>query len=133
MCLLRLKNQLITTSHQAKFCYLDLNNLMRSAVIDIDDKLFWKALYIPLRDVFPMLWAICFSDSNTPAMDKIYYLSHQASVAIEKAGNALNNETISVTLETDNELKVEVNEVFGERNNERYASTKLSWYCLLHT
>ena len=48
-------------------------------------------------------------------MDKIYYLSHRSSVAIKKSGNNLNGETLFCTLEPDNELEAEADEVFGEK------------------
>ena len=88
--LLCLKNPLLATIPQAKFFYLDLNNRVRLAVMDIGDTLFWKALYNLLRVFFPMLWSLHYCDSNTPTMDKIYYMLHRASIAIEKLGNNLN-------------------------------------------
>ena len=126
MRLLRLKGPLLATIHQAKFRDLDLNNRVRSAVMDIEDKLFWKALYILLRAVFPMLRALRYCDSNTPAMDKIFYLSHRATESIMKSGNDLNDETLFGTLGSDDELEAEADEVFGEKKDERWACMKLS-------
>ena len=133
VCLLHPKNLLLATIHQAKFRDLDLNNRARSAIMDIKDKLFWKAMYILIHAVFHKLWALRYCNSNNPAMDKIYYLLHQASVAVGKSGNNLNDETLVDTLESDKDLKAEVTKVFGENKDEMYASMKLSWYCLLRT
>ena len=78
-----------------------------------------------------MLRALCYCDSNSPAMDQIFYFSHRATVSIMKSGNKLNNDTLLGTLGSDNELKAKVDEVFGGGKDRRCACIKLLWYCLL--
>ncbi len=51
---------------------------MAAAVIDIEDEVFWNAIYCPLCDVFPALKALRYCDSNILAMDKICFLMKQA-------------------------------------------------------
>jgi hypothetical protein len=64
---------------------LTLNPSAKAAVHDIEDEKFWKCLYVLLRAVFPALRALRYCDSNTPVMDKLFFLSHRASEAIKKS------------------------------------------------
>jgi hypothetical protein len=85
MRLLRLKQPLKATIHQQQFRDLTLNVSAKAALHDIQDNKFWKCLYVLLRAVFPALWALRYCDSNTPVMDKIYFLSHRTTAAIQKS------------------------------------------------
>ena len=58
---------------------------VRAAVRDITNEMFWKRICIVLRAVFPALRLLRYCDKSTPAMDKIYYLSHRTTVALEKS------------------------------------------------
>jgi hypothetical protein len=84
MRLLHLKQPLEATIHQQQFRDLTLNVSAKAALHDIQDNKFWKCLYVLLRAVFPALWALRYCDSNTPVMDKIYFLSHRTTAAIQK-------------------------------------------------
>jgi hypothetical protein len=52
---------------------------------DITNEMFWKRIYIVLRAVFPALRLLRYCDKSTPAMDKIYYLSHRTTIELEKS------------------------------------------------
>ena len=110
---LRCQAPLLATIHQAKFSELLLNDRVRSAVIDIEDKTFWKAIYALLRAVFPALRALRYRDGNTPAMDKIYHLSHRTSIAIEKSCENFNDIDLFGPIEgNSDDLAIEEDEVF---------------------
>ncbi len=94
ICLIRLQQSLKTTIHQQKILDLALTNSVKGAVHDIKEDNFWKCMYILLRAVFPALRALRYCDSNTPCMDKLYYLSHRTTVAIEKSQDDLNDESL---------------------------------------
>ena len=77
----RLEGALLATVHDSHFANLDIiktNNRVMLAVHDVKSKSFWRAVYILLRCVFPALRLIRYSDSNIPAMGKLYYLSHRS-------------------------------------------------------
>ena len=82
---LRLRQPLTATIHQQKFVDLILNKSAKAAVSDIKDDKFWKCIYMLLRAVFPALRLLHYCDKNKPAMDKIFFLSHSATVALEKS------------------------------------------------
>ena len=72
---LRLEGALLGTVHDPHFAKLDIvktNNRVMLAVHDVKSKSFWRAVYILLRCVFPALRLLQYSDSNIPAMDKLY-------------------------------------------------------------
>ncbi len=87
------------------------------AVQDINDDNFWKCMYILLRGVFPALSALRYCDSNTPCMDKIYYVSPRTMVAIENLQDDLNNERLFGSLNTNRNLIEEGNIVLGSNIN----------------
>jgi hypothetical protein len=74
-------------------------------------------MYILLCVVFPALRALRFCDSNTPCMDKLYYLSHMTTVSIEKSQDDLNDESLFGSLKTDRNLIEEGNIVLGSNLN----------------
>jgi hypothetical protein len=74
-------------------------------------------MYIPLCAVFPGLKALQYWDSNTPCMDKIYYLSHRTTVAIEKLQDDLNDESLFGSLNTDRNLLDKGNIALGSNLN----------------
>ncbi len=63
------------------------------AIQDIEDEVFWKAIYILLRTVFPALKALRYCDSNIPTMDKLFHLVKRAEDAILSSTNDLDDET----------------------------------------
>ena len=83
--LLHLKQALLATIHLQQFIQLDAAKKphVKAAMQDINDIKFWKAMYILLRSVFPALRALRYCDAGTPVMDKIYYLSHRTTLAIQ--------------------------------------------------
>jgi hypothetical protein len=102
--LIRLQQPLKATIHQHNFLDLALTNSAKGTVHDIKDNNFWKCMYILLRAVFPALRALRYCDSNTPCMDKLYYLSHRTTVAIEKSQDDLNDKSLFGSLKTDRNL-----------------------------
>jgi hypothetical protein len=100
--LICLQQPLKATIHQQKFLDLALTN--SAAVHDIKDNNFWKCMYILLCAVFPVLRVLWCCDSNTPCMDKLSYLSHRTTVAIEKSQDDLNDESLFGSLNTDQNL-----------------------------
>ena len=115
--LLRLRRPLLATIHEAKFTSLDLNDQCRSAVIDIEDKTFWKALYTLLRALYPSIRALRYCDSNKPAMDKIAFLVERTTQAITRSCSLLDDRILFRDIgETDSNLQFEENDVFGNGN-----------------
>jgi hypothetical protein len=90
---LRLRQALLSTIHEQKF--LELESMKKQsvwiAIQDIEDKKFWKCLYILLHSVFPALRALHFCNASRPVMDKIFFLSHRTTQAIERSQEFLNN------------------------------------------
>ena len=112
--LLRLWLPLLATIHEAKFSTLDLNEQVRSAVLDVEDKNFWKALYTLLRALYPAIQALRCCDTNKPSMDKIYYLSHRTSEAIRCFCDLLDDVILFGEIDdTDSSLQFEEDEVYG--------------------
>lgn len=81
---LRLKTVLRSTIHQPKFIVLEKNECIRAAIFDISDDVFFKALYVLLRAVYPALLVLRVCDSNKPFMDQVYYLVHLSTEAMKK-------------------------------------------------
>ena len=114
MRLLRQKDVLRSTIHTQKFLDLPKNETMRQAVIDITSDIFFKALFVLLRAVFPALRALRFTDSNIPMMDKIYYFTLRTQFALEKSVSDLNNEDMfGKFVGGDDTLETEIGEVWG--------------------
>ncbi len=61
---------------------------------DIEDDVFWRAIFCLLKAIFPAPKALQFCDSNHPAMDKIYFLLHQADCALKKSSSMLDDECL---------------------------------------
>ena len=111
--LLCLEQPLKAMIHQQKFVDLHLNESAWMAVHDIKEAKFWKCLYIILRCVFPALKALCYCDANKPSMDKIFFLSHRTTVAIEQSMDALNDDELFGDLSTDRNLMEDGNNMLG--------------------
>ena len=62
-----------------------------------------------------MLW---YSDSNIPAMDKLYYLSYRVTLALETSTEDLNDNDLFLSLEDDGGVAFEIEQVFGSDENE---------------
>jgi hypothetical protein len=112
--LLRLWQPLAATIHQQKFVDLNLNNSVRAAVHDIKDNKFWKCVYLLLHAVFPALRLLCYCNESKLAMDKIFFLSHRTTLALEKLEEFLNNRNLFGSLRSDSNLTQEGNIVLGE-------------------
>jgi hypothetical protein len=82
------------TVNQQKIVDLSLNETVTAAVHDIMDDKFWKCINIVLCAVYPALCLLCYCDKSTPAMDKIFFLSHQMTIALQKLEEFLNNESL---------------------------------------
>ena len=74
------------------------------AVQDIENKDFWKCLYIILRAVFPAVRLLRYCDKSKPAMDKIYYLSYRTTQALEQSESVLNDEALFGQITSDRYL-----------------------------
>jgi hypothetical protein len=111
---LRLWQPLVATIHQQRFVDLNLNKSVRAAVHDIKDNKFWKCVYLLVRAVFPALRLLCYCNKSKPAMDKIFFLSHRTTLALEKSEEFLNNRSIFGSLRSDSNLTKEGNVVLGE-------------------
>ncbi len=95
------------------------------AVEDIEDDVFWRAIFCLLRAVFPALKALQFCNSNHPAMDKIYILVHCADCALKKSSSILDDECLfgSTSRSALTGCDEELDEVFGE-TNESYSDER---------
>ncbi len=114
MRLLRLKQPLTATIHQQKIVDLNLNDSVRSAVQDIKDDKFWKCIYLLLCAVFPALRLLRYCDKSKPAMDKIFFLSHRTTLALNKLEEFLNDRHLFGSLRSDSNLNQEGNIVLGD-------------------
>ena len=112
---LRLRQALLSTIHQQKFLELESvkKQSVRHAIRDIEDKKFWKCLYILLHCVFPALRALRFCDASRPVMDKIFFLSHRTTEAIIRSQEVLNDPNLFGALKMDRNLQTEGNVILG--------------------
>ncbi len=67
------------------------NSRVALSIQDIEEEKFWKAIYCLLRAVSLALKALCYCDTNYPAMDKIHYLVHRANDVILKSALDFDN------------------------------------------
>jgi hypothetical protein len=74
-------------------------------------------MYILLCAVFPALRALRYCDSNMPSMEKIYYLSHRTTEAIENSQDDFNDERLFGSLNNDRNFFEEGNIVLGSNLN----------------
>ena len=108
---LRLEGALLATVHDphfAKLYIIKTNNRVMLVVHDVKSKSFWRAVYILLWCVFPALRLIRCSNSNIPTMDKLYYLSHRFTVALETSTEDLNDNDLFLALEDDGGVAFEI-------------------------
>ncbi|EJK71400.1 hypothetical protein THAOC_07167, partial [Thalassiosira oceanica] len=76
---LRLKHALEATVHSAQWRALKgVQPVVHRAAEDVKAPLFWKRVFVLLKAVFPLLKLLRLTDSNKPAMDKLYFLLHKA-------------------------------------------------------
>ena len=61
---------------------------------------------------------IRYSDSNNSAMEKLYYLSHRVTVALETPTEDLNDNDFFLDLEDVGGVAFEIEQMFGFDNNE---------------
>ncbi len=118
---LRQKPALKATIHSPMFSNLSKNDRVAAAVRDVEDDVFWKAIYCLLRAVFPALKALRYCDSNIPAMDKIYFLVKRADEALLNSQKLLDDEDLFGSMRgvTLSDCELELDEVFGDSNTER--------------
>ena len=83
---------------------MTVNETVAMAVQDIENPDFWKYLYIILCAVFPALRLLCYCDKSKPAMDKIYYLSHRTTQALQQSESLLNDEALFGQITSDRHL-----------------------------
>ncbi len=112
--LLCLRQPLEATIYQQRFVDLNLNNSVRAAAHDIKEDKFWKCIYLLVHAVFPALRLLCYCNKSKPAMDKMFFLSHMTTLALEKLEEFLNNRNLFGSLRSDSNLTKEGNIVLGE-------------------
>jgi hypothetical protein len=112
--LLRLRQPLAATIHQQRFVDLNLNNSVRAAVHDIKDDKFWKWVYLLVRAVFPALRLLCYCNKSKLVMDKMFFLSHRTTLALEKSEEFLNDRNLFGSFRSDSNLTKEGNIVLGD-------------------
>jgi len=120
--LFRLRPALRATIHQAQFVGLSLNEQCRLAVQDIENPTFWKALYVLLRGVFPHLRFLRFCDSNTPVMDKLYFLCHRATESLQKSFQEEDDDTLFLEFGDNEGVEFELAEIFEASEGSNNAS-----------
>jgi len=118
ICLLRLKDAFLATTHQAEFCELSLNHTASAETKDIKDKTFWQALCVLSHAVYPAIRVLRYCDSNTPAMDKVFMLSNRCLQAITKSTGDLNDTNVFPMCTDVEGLGVEEVQAFGEKEEE---------------
>ena len=94
MRLVCLQDSLLATIHQSIFSNLNLNDRVRSAIMDIENKTFWKAIYILLRSVYLAIRDLRYCDSNMPTMDNIFHLYNRITLAIQSSCDILNDDDL---------------------------------------
>ena len=116
--MLRQKLVLLATIHCAEFRALPLKPRMKLAAKDAMENDYYSAMFTLLRAVFAALRALRYADSNTPAMDKIYFFAHRTTLAIQKSAELLNDTDLFGEMGPVEELDFEdeVEQVFGEDN-----------------
>ena len=93
---------------------------------DVEDTIYWKAMFALLRAVFSALYLLRLCDKNTPVMDMIYFLVYRTSCAIEKSVDILNDEKLFSTAGNDGQdLAEEVSEVFGDEEDANEEDAKV--------
>ncbi len=95
------------TIHHPNFTELTLNDRVRAAVMDIENPVFWKALFALTRAVFPALRTLRYADASVPSMDKLFFLSHRTTLAIEASMDILNDTSLFGSLDGDADLALE--------------------------
>ena len=116
-----MKPSLKATIHNPSFAGLSKNDRVAACIQDIEDEVFWKAIYCLLRAVFPALKALWYCESNIPGIDKIYFLVKQADEALQASQILLDDHDLfgSMRGSSVQECMEEYDEVFGETNTER--------------
>ena len=61
------------------------------ATTDADSNIYWRQLYVILRNTFSALLALQLSDFKKATMDKLYYYVYKANLVIEKNSENINN------------------------------------------
>ncbi len=112
--LLCLRQPLAATIHQQRFVGLNLNDSVRAAVYDIKDNKFWKCIYLLVRAVFPALRLLCYCNKSKLEMEKMFFLSHRTTLALEKSEEFLNDKNLFGSLRSDSNLTKEGNIILGE-------------------
>jgi hypothetical protein len=59
----------------------------------------------------------CYGNKSKLVMDKIFFLSHRTTLALEKSEEFLNNRKLFGSLKSDSNLTQEDNTVLGKRGN----------------
>jgi hypothetical protein len=97
------------------------NNTVAGAIHDIECKEYWASMYILLSALHTPLLALRMCDSNTPMMDKIYYMVHHTTLTLEKSKLDLNNPAYFSSVaefSIDMEFQSEEAQVYGAKKND---------------
>ncbi len=68
--------------------------------------------------MFPALRLLCYCNKSQPAVDKIFFLSHRTTLALNKSEGFLNDKSLFGSLRSDSNLTQEGNIVLGEGGDE---------------
>jgi len=108
------------TVNNAAFSSVPMDASVKFAMRDVEDPNYFKAMYVLCRAVFPALKLLRHCDANRPAMDKIYFLAHRTTVAIQiqRSVNALNDDDLfGKWEEADVDLSSQEKIVYFEEGN----------------
>lgn len=97
-----------------------MNETAKLATRDVENPLFFKAMYTILRAVFPALKLklLCHCNTNRPTMDKIFFLAHRTTVVLQPSVNILNNDDLFGKVEyADENLYLQAKEIFGDEDD----------------
>jgi hypothetical protein len=97
------------------------NSALAGAIRDIECKEYWASMYILLRSLYTPLLALRMCDSNTPMMDKIYFMVHRTTLALEKSKLDLNNPAYfcsAAEFSIDVDFQAEEAQVYGTKKND---------------
>lgn len=114
----RCKKALEATVHSAAWSDMKrVKAFILRAAKDVDDKLFWKRLFVLLHALYPLLKLLRRADSNEPNMDKICYYLNQTRLHLIKSKDDLMDEelfppTITIDRETEEDATYEDDEEY---------------------
>jgi hypothetical protein len=119
---LRVRKALEATIHSAAWTDMKkVKTFIVRAAGDVDDKLFWKRIFVLLRALFPLLKLLRRADSNHPNMDKICFYLNQTRLHLIKAkGDLMDEKLFPTTFKIDEDTEADAN----YEEDEEYCSSE---------